>query len=75
MRKIIEKIKGKGVKLSGRIFGALTACLSTIVAAYADAEEAGTGGVWSSAAAWITKTKKVFPWLHKPFLVCALSVL
>lgn len=48
MRKIIEKIKGKGVKLSGRIFGALTACLSTIVAAYADAEEAGTGGVWSS---------------------------
>ena len=74
MRKIIEKIKGKGVKLSGRIFGALTACLSTIVAAYADAEEAGTGGVWSSAAAWITKNKEG-PWLHKPFLVCALSVL
>ena len=58
MRKIIEKIKEKGVKLSARIFGALTACLSTIVAAYADAEEAGTGGVWSSAAAWITKNKE-----------------
>ena len=51
MRKIIEKIKEKGVKLSARIFGAMTACFSTIVAAYADAEEAGTGGVWSSAAA------------------------
>lgn len=58
MRKIIEKIKEKGVKLSGRIFGALTACLSTIVVAYADAEEAGTGGVWSSAASWITKNKE-----------------
>ncbi len=58
MKKIIEKIKGKGVKLSARIFGAMTACFSTIVAAYADAEEAGTGGVWSSAAAWITKNKE-----------------
>mgnify|MGYP000325143635 FL=1 len=58
MRKIIEKIKEKGVKLSARIFGAMTACFSTIVAAYADAEEAGTGGVWSSAAAWITKNKE-----------------
>ena len=45
MRKIIEKIKEKGVKLSARIFGAMTACFSTIVAAYADAEEAGTDGI------------------------------
>lgn len=39
MKKTIEKIKGKGIKLSARIFGAMTACFSTIVAAYADVED------------------------------------
>lgn len=57
MKKIIEKIKGKGVKLSARIFGAMTACFSTIVAAYADVEDTEAGGVWSDIAAWITKNK------------------
>ena len=54
MKKTIEKIKGKGIKLSARIFGAMTACFSTIVAAYADVE---AGGVWSNIAAWIKKNK------------------
>lgn len=57
MKKIIEKIKGKGVKLSARIFDAMTACFSTIVAAYADVEDTEAGGVWSDIAAWITKNK------------------
>lgn len=55
MKKTIEKIKGKGIKLSARIFGAMTACFSTIVAAYADVEDTEAGGVWSNIAAWIKK--------------------
>lgn len=31
MRKIIEKIKEKGVKLSARIFGAMTACFQPLL--------------------------------------------
>ena len=57
MKKTIEKIKGKGIKLSARIFGAMTACFSTIVAAYADVEDTEAGGVWSNIAAWIKKNK------------------
>ena len=60
MKKTIEKIKGKGIKLSARIFGAMTACFSTIVAAYADVEDTEAGGVWSNIAAWIKKKKGWF---------------
>lgn len=75
MKKFIEKIKGKGIKLSARILGAMTACLSTIVAAYADAEDTGTGGVWSSLAAWITKNKNGLSIVAKSLLgLCIVGV-
>jgi hypothetical protein len=57
MRKIIEKIKEKGVKLSARVFGIMTACLSSAIAAFADVETDATSGVWASVATWITKNK------------------
>lgn len=74
MKKIIEKIKGKGVKLSARIFGAMTACFSTIVAAYADVEDTEAGGVWSDIAAWITKKQKWFVHSRKSthWIVCCM---
>lgn len=72
MKKTIEKIKGKCIKLSARIFGAMTACFSTIVAAYADVEDTEAGGVWSNIAAWIKKIRMVCPLLQSHLLVCVL---
>ena len=46
--KLKEKIKEKSIKLSARIFGIMTACLSSAIAA---------SGVWASVATWITKNK------------------
>ena len=55
--KLKEKIKEKSIKLSARIFGIMTACLSSAIAAFADVETDATSGVWASVATWITKNK------------------
>ena len=52
--KLKEKIKEKSIKLSARIFGIMTACLSSAIAAV---ETDATSGVWASVATWITKNK------------------
>ena len=52
--KLKEKIKEKSIKLSARIFGIMTACLSSAIAAFADVE---TDATWASVATWITKNK------------------
>lgn len=48
--KLKEKIKEKSIKLSARIFGIMTACLSSAIAAFADVETDATSGVWASVA-------------------------
>ena len=55
--KLKEKIKEKSIKLSASIFGIMTACLSSAIAAFADVETDATSGVWASVATWITKNK------------------
>ena len=73
--KLKEKIKEKSIKLSARIFGIMTACLSSAIAAFADVETDATSGVWASVATWITKNKMGFPLQPKHCLDCVLSAL
>lgn len=70
-----RKIKEKSIKLSARIFGIMTACLSSAIAAFADVETDATSGVWASVATWITKNKNGLSIAAKALLDCVLSAL
>lgn len=74
--KLKEKIKEKSIKLSARIFGIMTACLSSAIAAFADVETDATSGVWASVATWITKNKNGLSIAAKALLgLCLVGVL
>lgn len=73
--KLKEKIKEKSIKLSARIFGIMTACLSSAIAAFADVETDATSGVWLRSPPGSPKTKMGFPLQPKHCLDCVWSAL